>query len=452
MKPEGYACSFDMKYGRLVYRYTGKTYIDTDAIFSYGDVIQTLAIDHFYEKMGIDQSQIVDINFAEMKDYDGEYVILPVAGYASHYKRFNQLPPSHKIIPLFYSFEMSDETCDDIVPYLKKHEPIGCRDEHTMNLLRRKGVVCYLSGCVTVTFPRRSKKPIKNKVFFVDIPNAIEKYIPQELKENCEYIQQEGKVKTVPMTEEERIQIEEEGKRLIQRYKDEAALVVTSRLHAAAPCAAMGIPVILTIDNIDGRFSFLDKLIPLYDSVDYEKIDWYPKSIAFDELKESMFAIFKEKMLELYEHNQKIYDLSAYWENREKALYDRKLYMRLKELQCRHTREDEFPYLIWGGGVHGKRAFSMMKELFPKAELVAVVDKYMEGSMFEKPIIRKERIAEFQFDYTLITTHLGRFEAVETLKDLNKEYQKEYCFFISKDLPECNENVDVRLTAISDGD
>lgn len=49
--------------------------------------------------MGIAKDDIIDINSTDMKYYDGEEVILPMAGYGSHYKRFNQLPTSEKIIP-----------------------------------------------------------------------------------------------------------------------------------------------------------------------------------------------------------------------------------------------------------------------------------------------------------------------------------------------------------------
>lgn len=70
-----------MKFGRLIYRYTGCTYVEKGAIFNIGDNIQTFAVDNFYRKMGIPSEDIVDINFADMKYYDGEEVILPMTGY-----------------------------------------------------------------------------------------------------------------------------------------------------------------------------------------------------------------------------------------------------------------------------------------------------------------------------------------------------------------------------------
>ncbi|MDD3138137.1 MAG: polysaccharide pyruvyl transferase family protein [Lachnospiraceae bacterium] len=427
-----------MKFGRLVYQYTGKTYVDGNAIFNIGDNIQTFAIDHFYEKMGIEKKDIIDINFCEMKQYDGEYVIVPMAGYASHYKRFQQLPTSDKIIPFFISFEMSDEECDDIVPYLKSHEPIGCRDEETMILLRQKGVKAYTSGCLTVTLPKRDKQPEDGKVFLIDIPETLEKYVPNDLKKNCEYIKHEGTIGHAPMTQEDALRIDIEAREKVELYKREAKLVVTSRLHAAAPCVGLGIPVILAINNVDSRFSWLDKLIPLYDMSSFDKIDWSPRPVDIEELKEKIYELFSKKIKKLWEANRDIYEISSFWEKRTKAIYNQMLYRRIQGLKDKFEIKDKFNYIIWGAGVHGKKAFYMMEDMFPNAELVAVVDKYMDGILFGKKIIKQNEVFNLEFDYALITSHPGRFEAVEVMTKMNKKINTDWCYYISKDIPEEN--------------
>jgi len=43
--------------------------------------------------------------------------------------------------------------------------------------------------------------------------------------------------------------------RMLSQYMDEASLVITTRLHCALPCVAMGIPVILFGDPNDPRLS-----------------------------------------------------------------------------------------------------------------------------------------------------------------------------------------------------
>lgn len=422
-----------MKFGRLVYRYLGCTYVEKGAIYNIGDNMQTFAVDNLYRRMGIAEEEVIDINFADMKNYDGEEVILPMAGYASHYKRFEQLPTSEKIIPYFIGFEMSDPSCDDIIPYLKKYEPIGCRDEATMSLLQSKGVEAYTSGCVTITFPKRVEEPQKFKAFFVDTSSKLEQYIPDNLRENCEYLKHEGELKTVPMTENERKEIDEVAVNMLKKYRDEASLVVTSRLHAAAPCIALGIPTIIAIDNIDRRFSWLDKLVPIYDSEHYSEIDWNPKVCDCEWIKDRIFGVFRDNIRALASrNNMKL--INNYWEDRVKADYDGKLRQKLSQLCKKYSAEDEFSYLIWGAGVHGKLAYTMMKEYFPHAHMVVCVDKYVEGKFFDGVICKPEDVFKYKFDYALITSHLGRFEAVEVLTKMGMKNQ--YCYFISKDVPE----------------
>ncbi len=366
----------------------------------------------------------------------GGYVLLPMAGYASHYKRFRQLPTSPYIIPLFVGFEMSDADCDDIVSFLREHEPIGCRDEATMLLLRSKGVEAYVSGCLTITLPKRTTEPKDGKVFFVDISSRLERYIPDFLKENCEYIHQEGYIKKRPLGEEERLEIDDYAREILTKYAQEARLVVTSRLHAAAPCLALGIPVILAIDNIDSRFSWLDKLIPLYDQEQYDRIDWNPKPVEIEHLKENIISAVTRRIRRLYEANRDIYDLSTFWEDRQRAAYNRALRHRLRYLEARFGREDVFRYVIWGAGVHGKIAYAMMSELFPRAKLIAVADNYATGKLFGCDIIKPTTVADLEFEYALLTSHPGRFEAVAILESMHKRQNEEWCYFISKDIPE----------------
>lgn len=427
-----------MKFGRLIYKYTGKTYEDGKGIYNIGDNIQTFAIDNFYEKMQIPKEDIIDINFSEMANYDGEYVILPLAGYASHYKRFNQLPPSDKIIPFFISFEMSDKNCDDIIPYLKKNEPIGCRDEATMKLLREKGVESYTSGCLTLSLERRERNISAKKVFFIDTPNELEKYIPRDILENCEYVSHEGEFGHYPLTSEDLKKVDSIAIDVLERYKNEARLIVTSRLHAAVPCIAMGIPVIITINNIDRRFSWLDKLVPIYDRYDYENIDWNPGSVDVEVIKSKMFQIFKEGILSLKDKKQNIYDLSAFWEDRNPVEYDRILKRKLDFLIKSCENNESVNYIIWGAGVHGRRAYELVSELAPKANFVGIIDKYVEGDFFGIDIKKPKDIFDIDFNYAIITTHLGRFEATESLKNKGMNFNENYCYFISKDVPEDN--------------
>ena len=83
---------------------------------------------------------------------------------------------------------------------------------------------------------------------------------------------------------------------LLDRYRDEAGLIVTSLLHCALPAIAMGIPVIMFFppDSPAGRqsdmerFSALAKLIPIRDVSEMEAMtltDWSPVPVEVGAIK-----------------------------------------------------------------------------------------------------------------------------------------------------------------------
>ena len=70
-------------------------------------------------------------------------------------------PPSKSIFPLFISFHINPMAqslmlSDNSLEYLKKYEPIGCRDNFTREVLSKKGIEAYYSSCVTTTFRREN--------------------------------------------------------------------------------------------------------------------------------------------------------------------------------------------------------------------------------------------------------------------------------------------------------
>lgn len=82
--------------------------------------------------------------------------------------------PSKHINPLFVAFHINSKVRDSMlskesIEYLKKYEPIGCRDTYTMDLLKGKGIDAYFSGCMTLTLGYKYKRKVcGNKVYFVD--------------------------------------------------------------------------------------------------------------------------------------------------------------------------------------------------------------------------------------------------------------------------------------------
>lgn len=256
-----------------------------------GDYIQALAASQFLpEKNGfIDRDE-------ELSSYEGEQCKMIMNGWFMHNP--TNFPPSKKIIPLFISFHLSP-LCqqkffnDRVIQYLKRFQPIGCRDSFTVDILNKHGIESYFSGCLTLTLgykykPTDNRKkiyivdPVCNNELYLnnifrgafqflshpldiiklmfkmrqisDKQNFIKRILKigifyqtyskgfsKEILLNATYITHDNLSYKVKFHDEkERLK---EAERLIDLYKN-AKLVVTSRLHCALPCLGMDTPVI----------------------------------------------------------------------------------------------------------------------------------------------------------------------------------------------------------------
>lgn len=231
-----------------------------------GDEIQSLAADRL---VGVINKRF---DREKLAKYEGDKAFnIILNGWYSHDFK-SSFPPSELFNPVFYSFHIykgrknkSYFTNKECVSYLKKHEPIGCRDEATKNLLKKKGIDSFYSKCLTMTFPRRISTPLKQKIFFVDA-DFVKNILPNSLKniEN-ESISHVEKIKGNKF---------EFANNLLKKYKNEATLVITTRLHCALPCVALGIPVILFHNPNDRRMDTVKGIgLKIYkDRANYPKI------------------------------------------------------------------------------------------------------------------------------------------------------------------------------------
>ena len=286
------------KFAFLSYSYTGFTWfedeLNTKKYFTVnlGDNIQAYAVKQLYEKLGLKKIKSIDRD--TLSNYKGEKInLLTNAVFSS-----KEFPNNKKINPIFLGFNTPDETA--IVQnkeFLMNYVPIGCRDCYTAGLLKRYGIPAYVTGCYSLTLPKRSPCATQNKVFFVGVSEELKKYIPSHLLKNAEFIVQRDETYHFPLTTEDMHDKNIKAQKLLQRYRDEACLVVTPLLHCASPCLAMGIPVILARDEYDNRFSAIKKLTPLYLRADYDKINWNPEVVDLEELKSNMIIHAKKLII-----------------------------------------------------------------------------------------------------------------------------------------------------------
>lgn len=173
--------------------------------------------------------------------------------------------------------------------YLKKIEPIGCRDKNTQRCLESFGIKAYFSSCLTTTLDIKyaSDEPRKG-IVLSDVEFTIEsgrlrydqvkklfplkrslnrfRYLRSVEKELTPILQKyKGEevcytTHSAPLStsHEERFALAED---LLKTYA-KAKLVVTSRIHAALPCLALGTPVILVTNKYDSlRYEGLDEFL-----------------------------------------------------------------------------------------------------------------------------------------------------------------------------------------------
>lgn len=234
-----------MKYGLVVYKHTDNI---GDDILSYAGSRFLPQIDYI-----IDREQL-DV-FAPDEQ---EQVSAIMNGWFLYQK--SHWPPSPYINPLFVGIHFSDNQFYGILDeyldgrgsdYLKKYAPIGCRDNPTLEKMKKRGIPAEFSGCMTLTldaFP--DVKPTK-KYILADVPEAVYEKVVQEVgTDQVEEVTHHAEPHHDEKSWEERSRLVE---RFLKRYQS-AKMVITTRLHCALPCLALGTPVLLLIeDNEDTR-------------------------------------------------------------------------------------------------------------------------------------------------------------------------------------------------------
>ncbi|MFB9057613.1 polysaccharide pyruvyl transferase family protein [Mariniflexile ostreae] len=276
-----------MKYGLLKYD-------ENKRFFNVGDNIQSLAAKQF-----LPQTDVL-LNREKLAEYKGEKTKLIMNGWFTH--NIHNWVPSDAIDPLFVSFHMNNTAAPFMlsekgIAYLKKHAPIGCRDKFTADTLNAKGIDAYFTGCLTLTldsykvedtergddiyivdplysYPRPEKIFYNTKATVRNLLNGtafqlskkknhLEKFISKDLLSSAEFINQEPPSNTY--SHEEKFEMAET---LLKKYA-RARLVITSRIHCALPCLAMGTPVIF----VNGFDSFVDScrfdgILELFNRID----------------------------------------------------------------------------------------------------------------------------------------------------------------------------------------
>jgi hypothetical protein len=252
-----------------------------------GDNTQTIATRHVYRELGIPDSEVVVVDRDTLSTYDGEDVMLIMnAAFGG-----GSFPLSPKIHPIFVGFHAGVTVIQNNADFLRLHQPIGCRDTATTNFMLEHGIEAFTSGCVTLAMPNRLEVPEHPKLLIVygegagQLPSQVLKYIPDDLADTVEFVFHRLAVDQYPLSNVQCRHAETYELGLLQKYRDQATLILTSLHHVAAPCIAMGIPVIVCRVDVDNRFSFLKELLPITTPDKCDQIDWRPVAVNVDDIR-----------------------------------------------------------------------------------------------------------------------------------------------------------------------
>lgn len=274
-----------------------------------GDYIQSIAARQFLPKV----DKYLEREYLD-EELDKEYKLI-MNGWFMH---GNHWPPNDKIIPKFVSFHINSKAENVLlnansIEYLKKQAPIGCRDKRTAELLNKKGIEAYFSGCLTLTLGKTYFSEKKTgEVLFVDPYIYINTFTRAKRKLGLQtdiitssevrkaykgilpdYALSDFSIVRHMFKKDDKHKYDEYFERadsLLKRYS-KARLIVTSRIHCALPCLAMGTPVIYihSENENDMHNSRLKGILDFFDNIMYvnkTKIKC-SKNFRTDEIKNS---------------------------------------------------------------------------------------------------------------------------------------------------------------------
>ena len=378
-----------------------------------GDDMQLIAIQELYHQMGIADEDIVRIDYGDLATYSGEYAVLPISFPLLAYTPEGKVTCfSERIIPVFLGTCILDpRLCDDDVAYLRRFAPVGCRDLYTLENLRSQGIPAYLGGCMTLTLPKRAEAGSGDRVICIDVPERLRGIIPAELREKAEFLSHTF------YRDELDCEPEEMMRRRYEHYINDGKLIITTRLHAALPCFAAGLPVVFFKDEYSYRFAGVDAVVPFYSADRYGEIDWNPDPVDLEGYKKAVMDVARQRILGAFECNRAICELSELLEDRRRDPYYVEFLDNSKEFIRETWPEDEpIDYVLWGVTQIASALQDFIEREYPQARLVGVIDKTKRMSFRGVESCPKEELSVQGDPFYLVCAYAAVGEASDWFK------------------------------------
>lgn len=371
------------KYGLVVF---DKTQNLGDDIQSYAAIQYLPQIDYYIERECLN----------EFTSQNGEIVNVIMNGWYMH--DITSMPPSPFINPLFISIHFTDHLYNEcpeylsgyFLDYLKKHEPIGCRDEVVRKYLTDNNIKNYWSGCLTLTIKKFPNVEKGNYICAVDLDDEelshLRKLTNKEIRIITHKLDDSINSK---LSYEKRMHNVEETLKVYQG----ASLVVTTRLHCALPSLALETPVIMIhdSDNIDkvNRIGVFLELINHTSKTNFisGKIDNLiknPKDNSNDYLEirkkiESIVSEFIDNGCKDYSENQQNVKLyKKYFVEQKKYIVN---LLRLSfEKTLSLSKQD---YMNWIDNINREKELVITKTNEEKEQTISKIDKDNQKREYE---------------------------------------------------------------------
>jgi len=265
-----------------------------------GDHIQIIAGLRLLARLGIQPRRYIDRD-NEIHSAPGlDEEVGPVGILLNGWFKTNRAewPPHPKLATLIFGFHIRLFQCPELISeasieFFRRHQPIGCRDVYTKNLLQAKDVKVFTSNCLSLTFPRRIDNPAtQTEVFVVSRDERIKSHLPQLIGPYTFVSHYTGSRDFAANL----VQAQE----LLETYRSRAKLIITTLLHSALPAIAMGIPVVVfyPLNDVTAhisdreRFSSLEELVPIHRFDEIENVNWKPEPIDVSDTKLQIFDHF----------------------------------------------------------------------------------------------------------------------------------------------------------------
>ena len=212
------------KFGLLYYKRTNNI----------GDEIQSIAAAHFLPR--VDKLVYRDEKFRRVPE--GMTLIMN-AFWRDKDILFSALQNINPILVAVHldPLTLMENTIAERKTYFQTFGPVGTRDLATLKTLNEFGIPAKFSGCLTLFINNPYKDiPKRNVIYSVDLPRLYVGLLPTHVANSVQHITHEGRSQSGST----RFSL---AYSLLERYA-QAKVVVTTRLHVALPCVAMGTPVI----------------------------------------------------------------------------------------------------------------------------------------------------------------------------------------------------------------